>query len=536
MSKTYTEVFNNEGVDRVLDKMKVGVDTVANPVKSTLGPCGRNVLISLRMGTQVTKDGVTVARGIEPKDPVEATSATLMKQIAVNTVNECGDGTTTSTILAQALFNEGVKVLPYVANRTQLKRSIEKYVAKVVEHLKGFATPVELTEDGTNSRLQQIANISANGDKEMAKAIVEAFEMVKGTGLITIEETGDSGYSVERVDGFKVDSGYTHPYFMNDIRTLTYEKKNPRILLMHQDVSSVKDLLPILEKLNGAPLVIFADSYSNSFQEIMIKNKLERGLDICLCKVQGYGDQKMEIYDELAAMTNARVFDSTSDLLSLPEYMGICDKIVVNQNETMIVAKQDRDATQFNELVAKIQNQLAETKNEHDKEKYQTRLSKLVGGVAIIKVGGKTAAEIHERKDRVDDATNAVRSALAEGTIPGGARAYHYISQHLLEDDGTSPEAFRIVKAALTAPLRTLCENAGVSYEYYDKLLKDEPMEFGVDFSSEDKEIVDLVSNGVIDPVKVLRVALESAVSVVSLLLTTDYVIVLNESEEQIQQ
>ena len=531
IDKSWTDVYNNEGHDRVLDKMKVGVDTIANPVKSTLGPAGRNVLVSLRMGTQVTKDGVTVARSIEPKDPVEATAANLMKQIAIKAVDECGDGTTTSTILAQALFNEGVKVLPYVANRTKLKRSIENHVKNIVEELKTWAQPVELED---KDRLLQIATISANGDTDMAKAIVEAFTMVKGTGLITIEESGDDGYSVEKVDGFKVDSGYTHPYFMNDVRTLTYEKKNPRILLMNKDVSSVKDLLPVLEALNGTPLVIFADSFSNSFQEVMIKNKLERGLDICLCKVQGYGDQKLEVYDEIAAMTNARIFDSQSKLEDLPSYLGICDKIVVNKNETMIVAKPNRDATTFNELVAKIQNQLQETKNEHDKEKYSNRLSKLVGGVAIIRVGGKTAAEIHERKDRVDDATNAVRSALGEGTIVGGGRAFHYISKHMSGD--TVDEGFRIVQEALKAPLKTLCENAGVSYEYVDRMLdQTSPMEFGIDFSNDLEKTVNLVEEGVIDPVKVLRVALESAVSVVSLLLTTDYVIVLNQVDKDEQ-
>lgn len=531
IDKAYTDVYNNEGHDRVLDHLKVGVDTIANPVKSTLGPAGRNVLVSLRMGTQVTKDGVTVARSIEPKDAVEATAANLMKQIAIKAVDECGDGTTTSTILAQALFNAGVKVLPYVTNRTQLKRGIEKQVKSIVETLKTFSTAVELEDQ---ARLKQIATISANGATDMADAIVDAFTQVKGTGLITIEESGEDGYEVEKVDGFKIDSGYTHPYFMNDVRTLTYEKKNPRILLINKDVSSVKDLLPVLEGLNGAPLVIFADSFSNSFQEIMIKNKMERGLDICLCKVQGYGDQKLEVYDEISAMTNARVFDNTSKLEELPSYLGICDKIIVNKNETMIVAKQNRDTTQFNELVAKIQNQLNETKNEHDKEKFSNRLSKLVGGVAIIRVGGKTAAEIHERKDRVDDATNAVRSALAEGTIPGGARAFHYIS-HMMIDDGSCPEAYRIVKEALVAPMKTLCENAGVSYEYVDKMLEDKPMEYGIDFSKEVKDPVNLIDSGVIDPVKVLRVALESAVSVVSLLLTTDYVIVLNEVDKDQQ-
>ncbi len=523
IDKSWTDVYNNEGHDRVLDKMKIGVDTIANPVKSTLGPAGRNVLVSLRMGTQVTKDGVTVARSIEPKEPVEATAANLMKQIAIKAVDECGDGTTTSTILAQALFNEGVKVLPYVTNRTKLKRSIESHVKAIVEQLASFAVPVQLED---KDRLLQIATISANGDVDMAQAIVDAFTQVQGTGLITIEESGEDGYSVEKVDGFKVDSGYTHPYFMNDARTLTYEKKNPRILLMNKDVSSIKDLLPLLEGLNGAPLVIFADSFSNSFQDVMIKNKLERGLDICLCKVQGYGDQKLEVYDEISAMTNARVFDSQSDLKDITQYLGICDKIVVNKNETMIVAKQNRDVTPLNELIAKIQNQLNETKNDHDKEKFSNRLSKLVGGVAIIRVGGKTAAEIHERKDRVDDATNAVRSALAEGTIVGGGRAFHYLSKYM---GGEQDEGYRIVKAALQAPLKTLCENAGISYEYVDRSLDGKVMEEGVDFSKNDAEVVNLITAGVIDPVKVLRVALESAVSVVSLLLTTDYVIVLNE-------
>ena len=524
IDNSWTDVYNNEGVDRVLDRMKVGVDTIANPVKSTLGPCGRNVLVSLRLGTQVTKDGVTVARSIEPKDPVEATAANLMKQIAIKAVDECGDGTTTSTILAQALFNEGVKVLPYVTNRTKLKRSIEENVKMIVEDLKMFAQPVALED---TERLKSIATVSANGDVEMAQAIVEAFTMVKGTGLITIEESGDDGYSVEKVDGFKTDSGFSHPYFMNDARTLTYEKKNPRVLLMHKDVSSVKELLPLLESLNGAPLVLFADSFSNSFQEVMIKNKLERGLDICLCKVQGYGDQKLDVYEELSAMTNARIFDTTSDIKELPEYIGTCEKIIVNKNETMVVAKQNRDCTTLNELVEKIQNQIKETKNEHDKEKFSNRLSKLVGGVAIIRVGGKTAAEIHERKDRVDDATNAVRSALAEGTIVGGARAFHYLAHHMRGDH--VDEATHIVQEALIAPMKTLCENAGISYEYIDRMLKDQPMEYGVDFSSDYKDPVDLTLAGVIDPVKVLRVALESAVSVVSLLLTTDYVVVLNE-------
>lgn len=527
IDNSWTDVYNNEGHDRVLDHLKVGVDTIANPVKSTLGPCGRNVLVSLRLGTQVTKDGVTVARSIEPKDAVEATAATLMKQIAIKAVDECGDGTTTSTILAQALFNEGVKVLPYVANRTKLKRSIETYVKQVVEQLKIFTQPVALEDI---ERLKAIATVSANGDTEMAEAIVDAFTQVKGTGLITIEECGDDGYSVEKVDGFKTDSGFSHPYFMNDARTLTYEKKNPRILLMHKDVSSIKELLPLLESLNGAPLVLFADSFSNSFQEVMIKNKLERGLDICLCKVQGYGDQKLDVYEELSAMTNARIFDSTADIKDLPEYIGTCDKIIVNKNETMVVAKQNRDCTTLNELVEKIQNQIKETKNEHDKEKFSNRLSKLVGGVAIIRVGGKTAAEIHERKDRVDDATNAVRSALAEGTIVGGGRAFHYLSSHLIPNiiQGQD-EGYRIVQEALKAPMKTLCENAGISFEYVDKILQDQPMEWGVNFAEEIKDPVDLRLAGIIDPVKVLRVALESAVSVVSLLLTTDYVVVLNE-------
>lgn len=531
MNKPYTDVYNNEGVDRVLDKMKMGVDMIANPVKSTLGPCGRNVLIYSHMGTNVTKDGVSVARSIEPKDPVLSTAANLMKQIAVKTVSECGDGTTTSTILAQALFTEGVKVLPYITNRTQLKKSIEANVKTVIDMLKTYSTPVELSVDA-DSKLVNVATISSNGDAEMAQAIVEAFKTVSGTGLITIEESGKDGYSVEKVDGFKIDSGYAHPYFMNDVRALTYEKKNPAILLMHKEVTSAKEILPALENAGGRGLVIFADSFSQAFLEIMIKNKLERGLDICLCKVQGYGDQKLDVYDELAAMTNARIFDDNSNPASLVESLGTCSKIIVNRNDTMVVSKTDRDPTQLNELIAKIQNQIEESKSESTKEKLSNRLSKLVGGVAIIHVGGKTAAEIHERKDRVDDATSAVRSALSEGTIVGGARAFHYLAQ-TLPDDGS--EGYKIVKGALLAPFKTLCENSGESFEYFNTLLKDYTLEYGVDFSRERKEVVNLIDNGVIDPVKVLRVALESAVSVVSLLLTTDYVVVLNEDDEVVK-
>lgn len=527
--KMYTEVYNNEGTDRVLDKMQVGVNMVANPVKSTLGPCGRNVLVSLKYkGTNVTKDGVTVARSIEPKDSVEAVAAGLMKQIAVRTVSECGDGTTTSTILAQALFNEGVKVLPYVTNRTELKRSIERNVNKAVELLKSHSTPITLDEEGENDRLTNIARISANGDIEMAKTIVEAFHSVEGTGLITIEESPEDGYSTEKVDGFEVDSGFASPYFMSDIRTLDYTANKPVIAIINKDITSAKEYLPLLEGCAGKPLVIFADSFSQSFIEIMVKNKLERGMNICLCKVQGYGDQKMDVYEDISAMTNARVFDNTSDMSNILNYLGTCSKIVVNRNSSMIVSNKDRDATIFNELVEKLKTKINESKNEHDKSKFANRLSKLVGGVAVIKVGGKSATEIHERKDRVDDATSAVRSALAEGTIVGGAKALYWVS-HMLEDDGS--EGYRIVRSALLAPFKTLCENSGVSFEYYDALLKDQPIEMGVDFSKETKEIVNLNEAGVIDPVKVLRVALESAVSVVSLLLTTDYVIVLNTEE-----
>lgn len=526
MKKHYTIVDSEK--TKVSDKLKRGVDIVANPTKSTLGPQGKTVLITTQYGINSTKDGVTVARAIEPQDPVEATAANLMKQIAVRTVDECGDGTTTSTIIAQELFNAGLKVMPYITDRKKLKDSIELKVKEAVKCIQSMSTPVILDSNGNNDPLKNIATISSNGDIEMAETIVEAFMAVQGKGFITVEETGEEGYKVEKVDGFKVDAGYVHPYFMSDIRSLNYEAIKPIIVLYHKQLTSLGDILPILERANGRPIVIYADNFTPTVTEKAIENKLQGRLNICLCKVQGYGDQITDTFNEIAAITNASIIDQHTPQEEYINMLGAAAKIIVTKYDTKLIGETDRDPSKFNELVSQIETLLTETNNEHDKKKFSERLSRLVGGVAIIKVGGKTAVEIHEKKDRVDDATNAVRAALEEGYTVGGGKALYYAAQ-MLSNDGS--EGYKIVHSALLAPLKTLCENSGTSFEYFDEKLKTSEFNEGINFAK-GSEVVNLVADGVIDPVKVLRTALESAVSVVTLLLTTDYVVTVIEEPD----
>jgi len=526
MSKYTTNVEKD-----VLQVLKDGIDTVANAVKSTLGPSGKNVMIETLSGPIITKDGVTVARAITLEDKTKNLAASLIKKIAGKTVDEAGDGTTTATLLAQSLFNEGCKVLPYTNNRIQLNKDIERNIGKVIDIIKSQSKEVSIDSDD----ITNVATISANGDKEMGKTITEAFRLVGKNGIISVEESSNNGYSVEKSEGLQVECGFVHPYFMTDTRKLECEFKNSLVMLFKGEIGSFKEIEKMIgyafEK--GKPIVIFADGFSDNMVEITLTNRMQGKLQICLNKVPGFGHNKDAVYNDISAVTGAFIFGKGDDLSKyIPEAsLGVVAKININRNVSKIVSIDNLDKTKFNEVVAQINTMIEETSNKTEKSRLNERLGKLLGGVAIITVGGATAIEIHEKKDRVDDAVCATRAALEEGILPGGG-ATLYRASLKLEDDGT--EGYRVVREALKSPLKTLCSNCGLSFEYVDALLKNQNhSDAGLDFSKSNYELVDLMKNGIIDPTKVTRVALESASSVVGLLLTTDYTITLNEILDQ---
>lgn len=532
MSKMLTEVNHN-----VLNKLKQGIDKVANAVKSTLGPSGNNVMIETLQGPIITKDGVTVARKIILEDKVENLACNLIKQIAVKTVDEAGDGTTTSTILAQSLFDEGCKNLPYINNKIQLKREIDNNINKVVDIIKKYSKDVSLDRNGDNLELINVATISANGDKEMGKVIVDAFKLVGKEGIISVEESASDGYSVDKTEGLQVDSGFVNPYFMTDTSKLKCEFKNPLIMLYNGELNSAKEIESVLVYVvenKSRPIVIFADGFSDSMQEVILKNKFQGAIQICLNKVSSYGSAKDAIYDDISAVTGAKVLDKNYNLSSnsdVKNLLGSCSKISINRSSTDIISHEELDKTLYNEVVLKIQNMIKETTNKNDLTRLNERLGKLVGGVAIISVGAKSVAEINEKKDRIDDSVCATRSALEEGILPGGGSLL-YIASTELKDDGTI--GYKVVREALKSPLKTLCSNCGKSFEYVEALLNQHnKYDIGLDFSKDNYNIINLLENGIMDPTKVTRVALESAGSIVGLLLTTDYTVTLKEELDQ---
>lgn len=519
----------------VIEKLKSGIDKVANAVKSTLGPAGNNVMIETLSGPIITKDGVTVAKSISLEEKTENLAASLVKKIATLTVEQAGDGTTTSTILAQSLFNEGCKLLKYTTNKIALKNEIISNIERVVKKLNDKTEIIELDQEGENKRLEQVATISANGDVEMGKTIVEAFKLVGKSGIISVEDNYENGYKVEKTEGLQIDCGFSNPYFMTDTTKLECEFMNAKIMIYKGPLTSVKPIENIINYVikNGLPLVIFAEDFSDMFQQILIKNKLQGTIQICLCKIPGWGQTRENTYDDISAVTGAFQFNKGDDTLKFEpkETLGEVSKIIINRNVSKIIASDTLDKTKFNEIILKIQTMISETANRTEIERLNERLGKLVGGVAIIKVGGSTDVEIHEKKDRIDDAVCATRAALEEGILPGGGSTLYRIANSL-EDDGT--EGFKIVREALKSPIKTLCENCGLSYEYIDALLTSQNhINAGIDFSKGNYELVDLINQGIIDPTKVARVALETASSIVGLLLTTNYTITIAEKIDQ---
>ena len=527
MNRPYNEVFSKNDTTPVAHKLQKGINIIADAVGSTFGPAGNTVIINTNYaGVIATKDGVTVAKSIDLKDDVENTGAQLIKRVANKTVDEAGDGTTTATILAQALFNEGLKILPFVRNRNELKRSINKFTEQVVDYIKSKAIHIELNKDGENIELFNIAKLSANGDEEMAKAIVDAFKLVGEEGIISVDDGTKDGYEVEQITGLKVDAGLAHPYFMTDERKLECEQSNSIILLVKDGITSFLPFKMIFEDaaMRGKALTVISDNFTDAVISIALQNKLKGRMDLSLIRVQGYGANKDAIFEDIAVITNATIIDKNTDEKMYQECLGKATKVISNKNETRFICD-DRDEDRFNTHLEKLNTMLEQTVNSSDKEKIETRISKLVGGVATIRVSGKSEEEVHEIKDRLDDAVNAVRSALEEGYVIGGGTVFFEATDHLV-DDGS--DGYRVITEALRAPLRMLCSNAGESYDYAKTLLRNrEDESLGINFSKEKIELSDLIQEGVIDPAKVLRVSLQSAVSIVGLLLTSDYLVTL---------
>jgi len=517
------------------NRMKKGVDTLANAVKVTLGPKGRNVVIEKKFGApQVTKDGVTVAKEIELEDPIENMGAQMVKEVASKTADIAGDGTTTATVLAQAIISEGLKMVAAGANPMDLKRGIDKAVSIVVENLKTQSQTVG--NDG--KKIQQVATISANNDETIGKLIAEAFLKVGKEGVITVEEAKGTDTTVEIVEGMQFDRGYISAYFVTNTEKMEAELQNPYILIYDKKISTMKDILPILEKVaqSGRPLVIIAEDLDGEALSTLVVNKLRGTIKVAAVKAPGFGDRRKEMLQDIAVLTSGTVISEEmghklegADLSSL----GQASSITIDKDNTVIVGGKGKKS-EIVGRVNQIKAQIGTTTSDYDKEKLQERLAKLAGGVAVLYVGAATEVEMKEKKDRVDDALHATRAAVEEGIVPGGGVAYIRAIESLdpkvkgqIADEQTG---MAIVRRALEAPIRTLTENAGIDGSIVVQRIKEGKGDFGFNARTETYE--NLFKAGVIDPTKVSRVALENAASIAGMLLTTEAVIADKPKEE----
>ena len=515
------------------DGLKKGVDALSNAVKVTLGPKGRNVIIEKSYGApHITKDGVSVAKEIELKDPVENMGAQLVKEVASKTNDLAGDGTTTATVLAQAIVAAGLKNVIAGANPMDLKRGIDKAVATVVESLKAQSQQV----GDSIEKIQQVASISANNDNTIGTLIAEAMAKVKKEGVITVEDAKGIETHVDVVEGMQFDRGYISPYFVTNTEKMEAVYENPFILIYDKKISVMKDLLPILEKSlqTGRPLLIIAEDIDSEALATLVVNRLRGSLKVVAVKAPGFGDRRKEMLEDIAILTGGTVITEEKGYrledATLAE-LGTADKITVTKDNTTIVngqgAKENIDAR-----AAQIKAQIATTTSDYDREKLQERLAKIAGGVAVIYVGAASEVEMKEKKDRVEDALNATRAAIEEGIIPGGGvgfiRAISSI-ENLKGENDDQTTGIAIIKRALEEPLRQIVENAGLEGSVVVNKVREGEGDFGFNARTETYE--NLLKTGVIDPVKVSRVALENAASIASMLLTTECVIS-NHKEE----
>ncbi|WP_283418862.1 chaperonin GroEL [Sphingopyxis sp. Geo48] len=517
------------------DRMLRGVDTLANAVKVTLGPKGRNVVIEKSFGApRITKDGVTVAKEIELADKFENMGAQMLREVASKQNDKAGDGTTTATVLAQAIVREGAKAVAAGMNPMDVKRGIDLAVTTVVDDLKAHAKSVE-----ANSEIAQVATISANGDEEVGRILAEAMEKVGNEGVITVEEAKSLATELETVEGMQFDRGYLSPYFITNAEKLKVELDDPYILIHEKKLSNLQAMLPLLESVvqSGRPLLIIAEDVEGEALATLVVNRLRGGLKVAAVKAPGFGDRRKAMLEDIAVLTGGNV---VSEELGIKlenvtiNMLGRAKKVVIDKDNTTIVdgvgAKSDIDAR-----VAQIRQQIETTTSDYDREKLQERLAKLAGGVAVIRVGGATEVEVKEKKDRVDDALHATRAAVEEGILPGGGIALLRSLKALdslkaANDDQQS--GIDIVRRALRAPARQIADNAGEDGAWIvGKLLESEEYSWG--FNAATGEYQDLVKAGVIDPAKVVRTALQDAASVASLLITTEALVAELPKEEK---
>ena len=515
------------------DGLKKGVDALSNAVKVTLGPKGRNVIIEKSYGApHITKDGVSVAKEIELQDPVENMGAQLVKEVASKTNDLAGDGTTTATVLAQAIVAAGLKNVIAGANPMDLKRGIDKAVAAVVESLKAQSEQVGESID----KIQQVASISANNDNAIGTLIAEAMAKVKKEGVITVENAKGIETHVDVVEGMQFDRGYISPYFVTNTEKMEAVYENPFILIYDKKISVMKDLLPILEKSlqTGRPLLIIAEDIDSEALATLVVNRLRGSLKVVAVKAPGFGDRRKEMLEDIAILTGGTVITEEKGYrledATLAE-LGSADKITITKDNTTIVNGQGSKES-IDARAAQIKAQIATTTSDYDREKLQERLAKIAGGVAVIYVGAASEVEMKEKKDRVEDALNATRAAIEEGIIPGGGvgfiRAISSIEKMKGENEDETT-GIAIIKRALEEPLRQIVENAGLEGSVVVNKVREGEGDFGFNARTETYE--NLLKTGVIDPVKVSRVALENAASIASMLLTTECVIS-NHKEE----
>ena len=509
------------------DELKKGVDALADAVKVTLGPKGRNVIIGKQFGApHITKDGVTVAREVELDEPFQNMGAQLVREVASKTGDDAGDGTTTATVLAQAIIAVGLKNVTAGANPMDLKRGIDKAVAEVVSGIREMSE--EVGDDF--KKIEDVARVSANNDETIGRLIAEAMQKVKKEGVITVDEAKGTETTIEVVEGMQFDRGYISPYFVTDTEKMECVMENPFILLHDKKISNLKDILPVLEATaqSSRPLLIIAEDVDQDALAALVVNRLRGSLKICAVKAPGFGDRRKEMLEDIAILTGGTVISEEKGMQlanATMQDLGHANRVTVNKENTTIVNR-DGNKEQIAARVAQIKAQIAQTTSDYDREKLQERLAKLAGGVAVLHVGAPSEVEMKEKKDRVDDALSATRAAIAEGIVPGGGVAYIRCLDRLAALKGANDDeqtGIAIVERAIEEPLRQIAANAGVEGAVVVQRVRDGKGDYGYNARTDNYE--NLLAAGVIDPAKVTRVALENAASIAGMFLTTECVI-----------
>jgi chaperonin GroEL len=515
------------------EELKKGVDQLSDAVKVTLGPKGRNVILDKKFGApHITKDGVSVAREVELEDEFQNIGAQLVKEVAQKTGDDAGDGTTTATVLAQSIINEGLKNVAAGANPMAVKRGIDKAVAAVVEQIK--AQSQEVGDDF--GKIENVARVSANNDQEIGELIAEAMKKVNKDGVITVEEAKGTDTHVDVVEGMQFDRGYISPYFVTNTEKMECEMERPYILIFDKKISVLKDMLPVLEATaqSGRPLLIISEDVDSEALAALVVNRLRGSLKVCAVKAPGFGDRRKEMLEDIATLTGGIVISEEKGMKlegTTIDMLGTAEKVTVNKENTVIVnGAGDKQA--IADRVAQIKTQIETTKSTYDKEKLQERLAKLAGGVAVLYIGAPSEVEMKEKKDRVDDALSATRAAVAEGIVPGGGVAYIRCLDVLDKMEGANADettGIHIVRRAIEEPLRQIVDNAGLEGAVVVQKVREGKGDFGYNAYTDKYE--NLFETGVIDPAKVARVALQNAASIAGMFLTTECVIAEKKEE-----